>query len=110
MTQQEFLQNLEAFLEEWHNDSPMLEVHTSGSTGTPKALQVEKERMKASACLTCSFLGLQEGDTALLCMPLQYIAGKMVVVRSLVASLKLIPIAPCGHPLAGLKEVPTLPP
>ena len=107
MTQVEFLQDLEAFLEEWHNDSPMLEVHTSGSTGTPKALQVEKERMKASACLTCSFLGLQEGDTALLCMPLQYIAGKMVVVRSLVASLKLIPIAPCGHPLAGLKEAPT---
>ena len=107
MTQQEFLQDLEAFLSEWHNDETTVWVHTSGSTGTPKPLQVEKERMRASARLTCSFLGLKEGDTALLCMPLQYIAGKMVVVRSLVAGLKLIPVAPCGHPLKGLKEAPT---
>lgn len=107
MTQNEFLQDLESFLQEWHNDEPMVWVHTSGSTGTPKPLQVEKERMRASARLTCSFLGLKEGDTALLCMPLQYIAGKMVVVRSLVAELELIPVAPCGHPLKDLKEAPT---
>ena len=107
MTQQEFLQDLEAFLQEWHNDDPTVWVHTSGSTGTPKPLQVEKERMMASARLTCSFLGLKEGDSALLCMPLQYIAGKMVVVRSLIAGLRLIPIAPSGHPLKDLKETPT---
>ena len=107
MTQQEFLQDLEAFLQEWHNDEPTVWVHTSGSTGTPKPMQVEKERMRASARLTCSFLGLKEGDSALLCMPLQYIAGKMVVVRSLVAGLKLIPVAPSGHPLKEMKEIPT---
>ena len=107
MKQSEFLQDLDAFLQEWHNDEPTVWVHTSGSTGMPKPLQVEKERMKASARLTCQFLGLKEKDTALLCMPLQYIAGKMVVVRSLVAGLKLIPIAPCGHPLKNLKEAPT---
>ena len=107
MTQQEFLQDLEAFLQEWQNDEPTVWVHTSGSTGTPKPLQVEKERMRASARLTCSFLGLKEGDSALLCMPLQYIAGKMVVVRSLVAGLKLLPVAPCGHPLKDITEIPT---
>ena len=107
MTQSEFLQDLEAFLQEWQNDEPTVWVHTSGSTGTPKPLQVEKERMRASARLTCSFLGLKEGDSALLCMPLQYIAGKMVVVRSLVAGLRLLPVAPCGHPLKYLTEIPT---
>ena len=107
MTQQEFLQDLEAFLQEWQNDEQTVWVHTSGSTGTPKPLQVEKERMRASARLTCSFLGLKEGDSALLCMPLQYIAGKMVVVRSLVAGLRLLPVAPCGHPLKELTEIPT---
>ena len=107
MIQTKFLQDLEAFLQEWHNEDPTVWVHTSGSTGTPKPLQVEKERMMASARLTCSFLGLKEGDSALLCMPLQYIAGKMVVVRSLVAGLKLMPIAPSGHPLKDLKETPT---
>lgn len=107
MNQSEFLQDLEAFLSEWHNDEQTVWVHTSGSTGTPKPMQVEKKRMVASARLTCSFLGLKEGDKALLCMPLGYIAGKMVVVRSLVAGLELIPIAPCGHPLSGMKESPT---
>ena len=107
MTQSEFLQDLEAFLQEWQNDKPTVCVHTSGSTGTPKPMQVEKERMMASAKLTCSFLGLKEGDSALLCMPMQYIAGKMVVVRSLVAGLNLIPVAPSGHPLKEMKEAPT---
>ena len=106
MTQETFLQELNAFINEWHNESSTLIVQTSGSTGTPKAIEVEKVRMMASARQTCKFLGLKEGDTALLCMPLPYIAGKMMVVRSIVAGLKLIPVTPSGHPLASLKETP----
>ena len=83
-----------------------LPVHTSGSTGKPKELYVEKERMMESACLTCSFLGLQKEDSALLCMPLQYIAGKMVVIRALVAGLDLLPVTPSGHPLKDLTKAP----
>ena len=90
---------LEEFLDEWNNDSERVLVHTSGSTGTPKPLWVEKRRMEASARITCDFLGLKEGDTALLCMPLDYIAGKMMVVRSLVRKLKLMVVEPTGHPL-----------
>lgn len=90
---------LEEFLDEWNNDSEWVLVHTSGSTGAPKPLWVEKRRMEASARITCDFLGLKEGDTALLCMPLDYIAGKMMVVRSLVRKLKLIVLEPMGHPL-----------
>ena len=92
--------SLEEFLSEWHNDSPTLTVHTSGSTGTPKPMQVEKRRMEASARITCSFLGLKKGDTALLCLPLDYIAGKMMVVRALTCGLRLISTEPSGHPLA----------
>ena len=103
---EDFKQKLEAFLEEWFNEEATLLVHTSGSTGTPKEMRVEKERMKASAGLTCSFLGLRAGDSALLCMPLKYIAGKMVVVRALVADLDLWTVEPSGHPLKGLTEAP----
>ena len=53
-----------------------------------------------SARLTCEFLGLRQGDSVLLCMPLQYIAGKMVVVRALVAGLNLVIRTPSGHPMA----------
>lgn len=97
---------LTVFLHEWYSPSPTLPVHTSGSTGRPKELRVEKSRMAASARLTCSFLGLHEGDTALLCMPLSYIAGKMVVVRTLVAGLRLWPVTPSNHPLKGLQRAP----
>lgn len=95
-----------SFLSEWFSPDLKISVHTSGSTGTPKELRVEKERMMESACLTCSFLGLQEGDSALLCMPLKYIAGKMVIVRALVAGLNLLPVTPSGHPLQGMTEAP----
>ncbi len=94
---------LEAFLQEWHSPSPTLLVHTSGSTGAPKPMWIEKERMLASARITCDFLNLQAGDTALLCMPLDYIAGKMMVVRSIERHLKLISVKPSNHPLADVQ-------
>ena len=91
---------LEEFLNEWNSDSPKVLVHTSGSTGKPKPMWVEKKKMLNSAHVTCDFLGLKSGDTALLCMPLDYIAGKMVVVRAIERHLKLVCVKPSGHPLA----------
>lgn len=88
-----------AFIDEWNNDSAYVEVKTSGSTGEPKRMLVEKRRMFNSARITCDFLGLKPGDTALLCMSTDYIAGKMMVVRSIERGLKLIEVPPCGHPL-----------
>ena len=88
-----------AFIDEWNNDSAYVEVKTSGSTGEPKRMLVEKRRMLNSARITCDFLGLKPGDTALLCMSTDYIAGKMMVVRSIERDLKLIEVEPCGHPL-----------
>lgn len=92
--------DLQAFLRDWKSASPYLEVQTSGSTGTPKRITVRKEQMMNSARLTCEYLGLRQGDKALLCMPLRYIAGKMMVVRSLVAGLDLVVREPSGHPMA----------
>ncbi len=90
---------LDEFLTEWNNESDMIFVHTSGSTGNPKPMYVEKKRMLNSARITCDFLGLCPGDTAFLCMPLDYIAGKMLVVRSIERKLNLVSVSPSGHPL-----------
>ena len=95
---------LEDFLSEWNNDSDRVLVHTSGSTGKPKPMLVEKKRMLNSARITCDFLGLKPGDSALLCMPLDYIAGKMVVVRSIEHHLHLISVSPSGHPLKDVNK------
>lgn len=96
--------DISGFLEEWNNSSDSVLVHTSGSTGKPKPMLVLKARMLASAKITCDFLGLEEGDRALLCMPLDFIAGKMMVVRSIERKMELISVEPSSHPLAGLKE------
>ena len=90
---------MKKFIEEWYNDSEYVEVKTSGSTGEPKRMMVEKRRMLNSARITCDFLGLKPGDTALLCMSTDYIAGKMMIVRSIERGLKLITVLPSGHPL-----------
>ena len=95
---------LEDFLSEWNNDSDRVLVHTSGSTGKPKPMRVEKKRMLNSARITCDFLELNPGDSALLCMSLDYIAGKMVVVRSIERHLHLISVPPSGHPLKDVDE------
>ena len=54
--------------------------------------------MLNSARITCDFLGLKRGDTALLCLSTEYIAGKMMVVRALERGMKLVSIEPQGCP------------
>ncbi|MCQ2116029.1 MAG: AMP-binding protein [Bacteroidales bacterium] len=93
---------LQEFIAEWNSPDTELLVHTSGSTGAPKPMWVEKHRMLDSARITCDFLGLKPGDTALLCLPLDYIAGKMMAVRSIERGLRLIEVEPSNHPLADL--------
>ncbi|SFL04522.1 AMP-binding protein [Proteiniphilum acetatigenes] len=95
-----FHHQLYLFLKEWFSDSPTLRLHTSGSTGIPKEIIVRKAQMLQSAKSTCDFFTLKEEDKALLCLPLDYIAGKMMVVRALYAGLDIYPVVPDGYPLA----------
>lgn len=104
--QRTFEREIAQFAEEWQKPQPTITVHTSGSTGQPQPMEAEKTRMWDSALATVQALGLQEGNTALLAMPLRYIAGQMMLVRSFAAGLQIIPVAPCSHPYAGLHEAP----
>ena len=96
--------DLYSFLVEWFNDKSYVMVQTSGSTGKPKSMKANKQQMISSASITCSYLSLKRGDSALLCMPLKYIAGKMMVVRAMVAEYNLMVIEPCSHPLKGIES------
>lgn len=82
------------------DSTDVVTVQTSGSTGVPKSMKVQKERMVASARATLSFLDLKKGQTALLCLSTKYIAGMMMVVRSIVGKLDLLEVEVTGHPLA----------
>lgn len=72
---------------------------TSGTTGDPKSLPLSRDRMIRSAEMTLKYFNLRPGDTALLCLPVEYIAGKMMFVRALVGGLNLLTIEPAGNPL-----------
>lgn len=94
----EFEEKVISFLRDWFSDSETVSVQTSGSTGIPKVFEIEKKRMLNSAKMTCDFLGLKEGDTALLCLPVQYISGKMMLVRAIERQLKVIISVPSSAP------------
>ncbi len=98
------LGDLARFLRDWRSPDPGITVLTSGSTGEPSPVSVLKTRMAASARATCAALRLRPGDTALLAMPLRYIAARMVVVRALVRGLNLLPVAPSSAPLADVRQ------
>jgi len=100
----EFEIKIKTFLEEWFSDSETVKVQTSGSTGVPKVFDIEKQKMINSAEMTCNFLGIKEGDTALICLPVEYISGKMMVVRSIIRKLKLRIADPSAKPIENLSN------
>lgn len=77
---------------------------TSGTTGKAKEITLARDAMLRSAQRTLKLMGLKSGDTALLCLPVHYIAGKMMVVRALAGGLKLMLVEPSGRPLKELSE------
>ena len=74
-------------------DSAAVVIETSGSTGSPKQVWFEKEALIASAELTSTAIG--PAGTWWLVLPLHYIAGLQVVLRSRVSRSDLV-IAPHG--------------
>ena len=90
---------IRAFLEEWGNNELYIPVKTSGSTGKPKLIHLRKSDMIASAKLTGEYFNLKNGQTVLLCLPVKYIAGKMMVVRALVLGLNLVSVEPSSNPI-----------
>jgi len=96
-------QEVVRFLEEWTSDSPHVMGHTSGSTGTPKAIRLAKQDMLASARITNDFFRIDESKHLLLCLSPHYIAGKMMIVRALLAGANLVVVPPCSQPLSTLE-------
>ena len=99
----DFEKQVISFIEEWFDDSQTVKVQTSGSTGTPKVFDIEKDRMRYSANKTCDILGLKQGASALLCLPVDYISGKMMVVRAIERKLTLFIKKPSVNPVNDLE-------
>lgn len=92
------------FLRVFTDSGLTITVNTSGSTGIPKPIELEKSRMIASAKATLTYFNLQPQQKALLCLPVKYIAGKMMVIRALVGELDMMLAEPSSNPLQQLPK------
>jgi O-succinylbenzoic acid--CoA ligase len=85
------------FYSQWQSELEYIIAHTSGSTGIPKEIRLQKCDMIASALATNKFFKINESDTLVCPLSLDYIAAKMMVVRALESNAKLILLKPSNN-------------
>ncbi len=92
------------FCQQWLAGQQSFIIPTSGSTGQPKTITLERASMRASARMTGRALGLRAGDTALVCLSTEHVAGMMMLVRGLELGLALTVVTPSRNPLVAYGE------
>ncbi|MDG1842562.1 MAG: AMP-binding protein [Crocinitomicaceae bacterium] len=100
----ELRHSYEEFINEWNNDLGYIEIQTSGSTGKPKTIRLAKTSMLASAKKTLQYFNLKKHDRVILCLPIQTIAAKMMIVRAIQGNLELELITPSTTPLKEINK------
>ena len=91
------------FLLDWFNDNyEQMKLRTSGSTGEVKEMFVPREKMKNSAIATGKRFKLPAKTKALCCIPSNYVAGRMMLIRAMVLGWHLDLVEPRAN---ALKEV-----
>ena len=91
---QEYYNELGRFILDWYSEKPNLVLQTSGSTGKPTQILAPKTMLSVSAMTTIKAFNLQPKQEALLCLPVRHIAGKMMLIRALLAGLWIDIIEP----------------
>ena len=86
------------FLLDWLDRNDFIVINTSGSTGKPKPISIRKQAMVNSAIATGDFFNLESGNKALHCLPSNFIAGRMMLVRAMILGLELDLVAPTSQP------------
>ena len=92
------------FLKSWFDHKDYILTKTSGSTGNPKEIKLKKLDLIESSKLTARYFDLKVGDKVINCLPIKYIAGKMMLVRSLVLGLDLYIFPVTSSPISDLKN------
>lgn len=100
----EYEQKVIDFCQKWLAGQSEFTIRTSGSTGEPKPIILTRKQMVASAKLTGKTFGLKNGNSALVCLNVEYIAGMMMLIRGMELDLKLSIIEPSGNPFANIEN------
>ena len=96
---EEFEKPVGNFILDWFDENDYIDMNTSGSTGVPKQIRVKKQAMVNSAIATGNYFELSPGDRVLNCLPVKYVAGKMMFVRSFILGLDMEFVAPSANPM-----------
>lgn len=102
--------NYEEFKKEWLEENNFIKVKTSGSTGKPKEIRLSKDFMRDSAKRTNGFFDIKKGDILYSCISPEFIGGKMMLVRAMLAKAELISEEPSNRPLENFKRINFLDP
>lgn len=86
------------FVNKYKSEMGTFELSTSGSTGLPKKLIFSKHQLQYSAKATLTKLQLNKDFNALICLNINYIAGKMMLVRCIEANMKALVVSPSSSP------------
>jgi L-alanine-DL-glutamate epimerase-like enolase superfamily enzyme len=83
---------LASFLIKWFESANQIESMTSGSTGKPKVIKHSRVAIIASANDTLQFFNLENRSKLILALPIEFIAGKMMVIRAITGNHDLIAV------------------
>lgn len=84
----ELFKSAEAVLKEWQGNG-VIHFTSSGSTGKPKPIVFSKKQVMASIELSNQFFGLDKMSKVLCPLGLEYVAGKMMLLRALHLGIEL---------------------
>ena len=103
-TLEEHEKNAMIIVRQWLDGKAEFTFHTSGSSGSPKPMTFRRAQLETSAKLTAKVLGLTDGMKALACLDVNFVAGTMMIIRSLVTRMDLMLKPPIANPLKALSE------
>lgn len=93
------------FLLDWLDNNSFIVVTTSGTTGAPKKIKIDKQAMVFSALATAEFFDLKATNRVLNCLSTNYIAGKMMLIRSIILGLEMDFVEPTSNPLKNNNKI-----
>ena len=92
------------FINELINEKDYIQAQSSGTTGKAKQIKLRKRDLIESAIRTQNYFHLKSADNALLCLPVSYIAGKMMIVRAFVTGFNLRYVEPSSDPFKNISD------
>lgn len=86
------------FILDWLDKNDSIYLNSIGNSLKQKKIKVKKQSLVNSAIATGNYFDVTVGDKALHCLPANYIAGKMMLIRAMILGLEIDLISPSKTP------------